>query len=167
MVFLFPGIPSVDAQILAPQSSYTGTTKYIDFPTQDPIYVFYSVQGGSSPQLKLSSQCPGGGNDCNFSWYRYGFATGLFDSLVKSETSVNQSEITAVAGGGYRLVRQHAPDPDTVCRAWVFLHDISADALETNEGKVPDTKFTCDYVELNATVQRIHWFMQIHSRESC
>lgn len=153
LVFLLLAEVMLDAQILAPQASYAGTTQYSVFPYQDPIYVFYSPQGGTYPQLKLSAQCPGGGNDCNFIWYKYRFATGQFDSVVKTETNINQSEITAVAGGGYRLVRQHAPDPDTVCRAWVFVHDIVADALETNEGKVPDTKFTCDYVELNGTVR--------------
>ncbi len=131
-----PGTVSLEAQILAPQASYAGITQYKVFPIQDPIYVFYSLQGGAYPQLKLSAQCPGGGNDCNFSWYKFRFATGQFDSLVKAESNVNQSEITAIAGGGYRLVRQHAPDPDTAYRAWVFVHDIVADALETNEGKV-------------------------------
>lgn len=151
-VFLLLEVNSMDAQILAPHASYAGVSQYIMFPYQDPIYVFYSPQGGPYPQLRLSGQCPEGANNCNFIWYKYRFATGQFDSLVKTEINVDQSEITAVAGGGYRLIRQQAPNPDTVFRAWVFVHDIVADALETNEGQVPDTKFTCDYVELNGTV---------------
>lgn len=103
--------------------------------------------------MKLSAQCPGGSNDCSFFWYKYRIATGQFDSLVRSETNVGSSEIIAVPGIGYKLVLQHFPDPDTSFRAWVYLHNLIADALETHDGKVPDTKFTCDYVELNATVQ--------------
>jgi len=150
-LLFFSGI--LQAQITAPGAAYTDSTQYPDFSIQDPVYVYYRTNGGSIPVMSLQSACPEGESDCRFEWYRFRASTNSFDSIVKMEDSVALSQISGLTTGGYQLTLKKPGYPDTAYRAWVFLHELEADADETSDGKVPESKYTCDYVELNATVK--------------
>ncbi|MFN8207909.1 MAG: gliding motility-associated C-terminal domain-containing protein [Bacteroidales bacterium] len=150
IVLLF-GYKSGNAQISAPSSALAEPTDYREGAKEELIYTFVS-QGTGTPLGSLFATAPEGTDSCNYTWTRFNPLTHLFDIPLVAETGVGSSTLSDLVQGGYQVHIQRTDSVDTTFRAWVYTHVISLDVLETSEGKVFDNKFTCEYVELNASL---------------
>jgi hypothetical protein len=139
------------AQISAPSSVLAEPTDYREGAKEDLIYTFI-FQGEGTPLGSLFAAAPNGTDSCDYTWSRFNPITHQFDIPLATETGVGSSTLSDLVQGGYQVQIQRTDSVDTTFRAWVYTHVISLDVLENAEGKVFDNKFTCEYVELNASL---------------
>jgi hypothetical protein len=151
IVILLFGYKSGHAQISAPASVLAEPTDYREGAKEDFIYTFI-FQGEGTPLGSLFATAPNGTDSCDYTWSRFNPLTHQFDIPLITETNVASSSLSDLAQGGYQVQIQRTDSVDTTFRAWVYTHVISLDVLENAEGKVFDNKFTCEYVELNASL---------------
>ena len=124
------------SQLTAPGSTYSELTQYPQATPKDPIFIFC----GSDGSLQVSTIMTG---EKTFSWEIYNSQSGEFESYFNETSSGNQSAITQLADGGYRVTIVSASGQE-VYRGWVFNHSYSL------EGGVNESN--CDFFSLEAVV---------------
>ena len=142
-VFLFIAIliPAIlEAQLTAPGR---GAVRYTSYPSspgvKDPVFIYCKAAGNEKGSLHAVS--PGGTGPFSFTWYQWSNASKNFSIFIKTEVAVQESNLTNLNEGGYRV---HITDGTGYVKdltGWIFLDKPFAEAKLQN--------FTCDYVALN------------------
>jgi gliding motility-associated-like protein len=135
--FLAPGVSS--GQITAPGASGSELTNYPDFPLNDQVFIFCTSPDERLGTLVASTSL---GGIKTFNWERFNPASGTFEAYFNESSAENQSGISELADGGYRVTITSGSGQE-VYRAWVvnFWRTIEAGVTESN----------CDFFTLSAT----------------
>lgn len=125
MSVLYPA----NAQITAPGSSATIQTEYPSFPEADNIYIFCTQeQGMLAASLQAQTSLAG---TKTFLWEKYNPVSGSFEFFFSESTEEQQSEISGLEEGGYRVTITQGETVE-VYRSWVFNNHITATAAIDN-----------------------------------
>jgi hypothetical protein len=146
-------LQGIGAQISANGQAFTDSTVYPFSKLKDPVFIYnVSCKGGANPFTALTAIAPGNLDSCEFVWSIYDTTTHSFNATIKSESNVSNSILNGMGQGGYQV---HITKGllDTTFRCWIFIHHLSVSVLKGLDGKVLSSKYTCQYVELNATLQ--------------
>ncbi|NLO01805.1 MAG: T9SS type B sorting domain-containing protein [Bacteroidales bacterium] len=122
-VWLFTG--KAEAQLTAPGSSATVTTQYPVFQETDDIFIFCTSD--ASPEigtLQVNTTIEG---TKTMLWEKYNNQTSTFESYLSESTDGQQSTITGLPDGCYR-VTVTAGTSEEVYRGWVINNYFSAEA---------------------------------------
>jgi len=131
------------AQLTAPGAN---SVRYVSYPSaparNDPVFVYCNPSG--TVKGSMTAAGPSGKGPFSFAWYKWEDGTRSFSNLLKTETGVLTSSMTALDEGGYRIAVSGSTGFDTTLVGWIFLDSPSASAsLHT---------FTCDYVAMKGSV---------------
>jgi gliding motility-associated-like protein len=122
-------LPSVNAQITAPGASASVVTQYTVFPEADNIYIFCTQnQETAAGSLQVQTALAG---TKTFLWEKYNSATAGFEFYQSESTDEQQSVISGLEDGGYRVTITQG-ETVQVYRAWVFNNWITASAAITD-----------------------------------
>jgi gliding motility-associated-like protein len=124
-LLLLVNLPSVNAQITAPGASASVTTEYTVFPETDNIYIFCTGNPETTAG-SLQAQTTLAGTK-TFLWEKYNSATAGFEFYQSESTDEQQSVISGLADGGYRVTITQG-ETIQIYRAWVFNNWITASA---------------------------------------
>ena len=130
----FLNAPFAMAQISAPGSAGSTPTQYPAFQETDSIFVFCAESENQQlAELQATTDLEG---TKTFRWEQYNNLTGEFESvgdLPEESTDANQSEISGLEDGGYRVTITQG-ETTTIYRAWVFnsWYVACADVTDSN-----------------------------------
>src|SRR5690554_6568262 len=103
-------------QISAPGSVSETQTNYVSFPENDEIFIFCASQDNiEDATLQVITTIEG---LKTFNWEKYNPLSGNFESFSTFESAANESTLSGLSDGGYRL-RIILGDTEEVHRAWV------------------------------------------------
>jgi len=141
---------NLSAQIFSPAANAVRTTQYPVDTVDSPVFIFFSppnitVQGS----LVASFNSP---ETNNFDWFQYNTLTGGFDVPMLSQTSVSESHLDNLPGGGYRVHVWNGTDTDTTFTAWLHIDKLHTSIVKDTEGNLMKSAYTCDYLTLSGTV---------------
>jgi gliding motility-associated-like protein len=141
-IFVIPAIltlaPEARGQMSAPGSTGSDMTSYPDFSDDDPVFIFCTAPGENLATLRASTSFEG---LKTYTWEKYNPANGTFEFYSSESNATNQSDISGLADGGYRVTITSGSESQ-VYRAWVF------NFWRTIEAEVKES--TCDYFVLSA-----------------
>jgi len=144
----------IGAQVSANGQSFIDTTSYPLSNYKDPIFVYdVSCRGGINPVTSLSAMAPNNLDSCIYIWTAYNTQTRKFDLYLKTDSQHLSSQLIGMANGGYQVHISRAGEIDTSFRCWIFIHHLAVSVLKSADGKVLPSKYTCQYVELNGSLQ--------------
>ncbi len=130
------------AQISAPGSSASESTNYPVFQETDSIYIFCTpAEGAAEGALRAQTNLEG---TKTFLWEKYNNATGAFEFYFSESSEAQESTITSLADGGYRVTITQGATTQ-IYRSWIFNEWFSA------SGEV--TESTCQSFKLNGTFE--------------
>ena len=139
-ILFFLNSAVVTAQLSAPGSAGSDATSYPVFPETDSIFVFCTdVEAAAEGALQVQTNLEG---TKTFLWEKYNNVTGAFEFYFSESADAQESVITSLADGGYRVTITQGETTE-IHRAWVFNHWITANA-EVMES-------TCDYFRLTGS----------------
>ncbi|HYX06880.1 MAG TPA: gliding motility-associated C-terminal domain-containing protein [Bacteroidales bacterium] len=145
---------NLHAQLFAPLSSAGDTTQYSTFPVNDTIFVFNTPNNsGETVNGSLTAEYPSGDQLLTFGWSRFNTQSLSFDPL-KTESNVATSSLEGLNDGCYRVRITDGAALDTVFRAWIYINhadSLHVEAEKNSQGKIKMFRYTCDYLDLNAT----------------
>lgn len=127
----FPLIYPAYGQITAPGSSGIIQTEYTVFPETDNIYIYCSAEN-DTPTAALQAQTDLAGTK-TFLWESYNQLTGSYEFYFSESTDEQQSLISGLQDGGYRVTITLGESEETF-RAWVFTNQITATASVSGLG---------------------------------
>ncbi len=128
------------AQLTAPGSVFSELTHYPSFTENDTLFIFCSDATLPGAALQVTTSL---GGSKTFEWQQYNAATAVFDFYFTESSESNQSQISNLADGCYRVtIRQGAATQ--VYRAWVMnnFNEATAEISESN----------CDFFRLTGNV---------------
>jgi len=143
-------LPDSDAQIIALDADKTVNVTYPVSPDNDKAFIFFSPPG-ETVTGSLSASIPLSGS-YNFEWFQYNTSSGNFDIPRFSETAVEQSIITGLDNGGYRVRIWNNSGTDTLFTAWVHIDKLYASVAKDAEGNFLTSARTCDFITLSGAV---------------
>jgi gliding motility-associated-like protein len=161
---IFPGIfiyillwcnaNDLHAQLFAPLSGSGDITQYTTYPVNDTIFVFNTPDNsGETVRGSLTAEYPSGNQLLTYSWSMFNPQSLTFDPL-KTESNVASSSLNGLDDGCYQVRITDGAALDTVFRAWVYINhadSLHVEAEKNSQGKIKMFKYTCDYLDLNAT----------------
>lgn len=159
-------IGSIAAQISSPEADFSDTLHYPVFTGTDLYFIFNTPEDFSGEVFgSLTAEPPGGTPGWDFEWSRYDTLLHDYNTPFLIEYGVSSSILNNLESGGYRC-RIRSADLDTVFRAWLFINNPEVEVEKNEEGKVKLYKYTCDYVQLNGTVEAdIHKYYDLITGE--
>src|SRR5690554_1606724 len=119
VVFILPVFVSiaVNGQITAPGSAAGVSTQYPSFPETDNVYIFCAQDEGVQPGSLVATTALQGTK--TYTWEKFNPATGTFELYYSESLETQQSTLTGLENGGYRVVISIG-DTEEIYRAWVF-----------------------------------------------
>jgi len=151
---LFGNIGCVWSQISSPWADYSDTIDYPEFAGIDLYYIFHSP--AESPQIRygrIVANPPAGSTPgWDFEWSMYDTVNKVFEAPFFTQAGDSSSELSNLESGGYQ-VRITGPDTDTTFRAWVYRNSPVVEIEKTDSGYLKRTKYTCDFLQLNGTIE--------------
>lgn len=112
--------------------------------------MFYSSPG-EDRKGSLSVSHPGEENH-SFSWSALDTVSLEWGEAFLSEENVSFSRADDLEEGGYRITVTSGENTDTMYYAWVFIDNLLVDVEETDDGRIKDYKYGCDFLILNGSV---------------
>ncbi|MCK5730700.1 MAG: hypothetical protein KAH68_06480, partial [Draconibacterium sp.] len=119
---------SLQAQISAPGSGGSDETNYTTFPETDSIFIFCTTSDiDEVGRLQIFTDLVG---TKTFLWEKYNSTTADFEFYFSESSDANNSEISGLADGGYRITITQGGTTE-INRAWVFNNWTIADGSVT------------------------------------
>lgn len=147
---LLVSVQGLLAQISSPTADHVDTLTYPPGnPAEDPLFVFYQMDGLSKPG-SLSATYSGAG-PFNFDWRKYNPAINGFDPIFSSESGTT-STMSNLDEGGYQVRIWNGSGTDVSFMSWVFLDHLRDSVVQTSEGTLPGYLYTCDFVAISGYV---------------
>ncbi len=123
------------SQISAPGSDGSDVTSYPTFPETDSIFIFcVNSDIDEIGRLRMTTNLTG---TKTFLWEKYNSITAGFEFYFSESTDADNSEISGLADGGYRITVTQGGN-SVVSRAWVFNN-----WTEVGTVSIPDTSSNC------------------------
>ena len=133
---------TLQAQISAPGSDNSDKTDYPTFPEIDSIFIFCTnSEIDEIGRLRMTTDLTG---TKTFLWEKYNNTSAGFDFYFSESTDAQNSEISGLADGGYRITISQGATT-IIKRAWVFNNWTTVDAT------LPDSTSNCISFKLNGT----------------
>ncbi len=150
LIFSLFAVSIAWTQITSSTADHVETISYPVSPDKDPLFVFYQInQVPKSGSLTASPVSPG---NYDFEWSKYNPAINGFDPPFSSDANAATSSVADLEEGGYQVRIRDGGSTDTSMIAWVMLDDFIATVDKNSEGKVPNTKYTCDFLIMSGYV---------------
>ncbi len=130
-------------QLTAPGSVYREDTQYPNFGEKDPMFIFCVNDDGPDARLMATTDLEG---TKSWEWEKFNPVTGAFDFYLSENTGSNQSEITGLEDGCYR-VRITSGGTTQILRAWVFNNRNNAEAVISESN--------CTFFTLRASLEEV------------
>ena len=118
-------VKGVKGQLSAPGSNAGIPTQYPTFQETDNIYIYCIAEAEARPgALQVQTSLEG---TKTFTWQKYNNATATFEFYYSESLEAQQSSITGLESGGYRVIISQG-ETEEVYRSWVFNNLTSATA---------------------------------------
>ena len=150
LIFLLnPGV-SLNGQIYSPAADNSRPTGPA-YSRNDSIFIFLSTT--SFPKKGSLTAIPVIPGTYTFEWSRYEPATGSFSQPFIEPNNAEQSRVTGLEEGGYRVRISDNSGTDTFFIAWIFINELRVEVTKSDQGKLKTDQYDCNEIRLKGQVQ--------------
>ncbi len=114
------------------------------------IFSFYEYPGEAVTGI-LTASAPSTGN-FTFEWSAWDTLSMAYGAAFQTDNNATGSTVTGLDNGGYKVRVFNGAGIDTSFLVWVFIDDLKVNVDKTSSGEVPLYKYTCDLLNLSASV---------------